>query len=87
MVSRDDAKATFSRAFSRPPRLLLTNPVCLIFSAYYAYIYSIIYLFLVCVPLLYGSPPFARDGLFSYHWPQSTLSLAYVGLGKSISLT
>ena len=39
MVSRDDAKEVFIKAFSRPPRLLLGNPVCLMFSAYYAYIY------------------------------------------------
>jgi DHA1 family multidrug resistance protein-like MFS transporter len=40
MVSGDDAKQVFGRAFSRPPRLLFTNPVCAIFSAYYAYIYG-----------------------------------------------
>lgn len=39
MVSRDDAKEVFIKAFSRPPRLLLGNPVCLMFSMYYAYIY------------------------------------------------
>ena len=40
MVSRDEARQVFGRAFSRPPRLLFTNPVCLIFSLYYAYIYG-----------------------------------------------
>lgn len=39
MVSRHDAKDVFGKAFSRPPRLLLGNPVCLMFSIYYAYIY------------------------------------------------
>jgi len=43
---------------------------------------AIIYVFLVSVPLLFGSPPFSRSGLFSYEWPQSTLSLAYVGMGE-----
>ena len=98
MVSADDARQVFGRAFSRPPRLLFGNPVAFMFSIYYAYIYglyrqlipraaaewtaAIIYAFLVSVPLLYGSPPFSRSNLFSYLWPQSTLSLAYVGLGE-----
>ncbi|WOO79547.1 MFS transporter prlG [Vanrija pseudolonga] len=80
MVSSEQARAVFGRAFSRPPRLLFTNPVAFIFSAYYAYIYGIIYLFLVTVPLLFGSAPFKYPGLFSYEWPQSTLSLSYLGL-------
>lgn len=89
MVSADDARQVFGRAFSRPPRLLFGNPVAFMFSIYYAYIYAIIYAFLVSVPLLYGSPPFSRSNLFSYLWPQSTLSLAYVGLaiGFAISAT
>lgn len=40
MVSRADAKEVFSRAFSRPPRLFLFNPVCTVFAVYYAYIYG-----------------------------------------------
>lgn len=40
MVSRDEARDAFRRAFSRPPRLLLYNPVALIFSLYYSYIYG-----------------------------------------------
>lgn len=43
MVSRDEARSAFGRAFSRPPRLLFGNPVALIFSVYYAYVYGIIY--------------------------------------------
>lgn len=80
MVSSEQARAVFGRAFSRPPRLLFTNPVAFIFSAYYAYIYGIIYLFLVTVPLLFGAAPFKYPGLFSYEWPQNTLSLSYLGL-------
>ncbi|GFZ42665.1 hypothetical protein JCM24511_00382 [Saitozyma sp. JCM 24511] len=86
MVSGDDAKQVFGRAFSRPPRLLFTNPVCAIFSAYYAYIYAIIYVFLVSVPLCFGSPPFSKDGLFSYSWPQGTLSLSYVGMAIGFAI-
>lgn len=86
MVSRAEARAVFGKAFSRPPRLLLTNPVCLIFSLYYAYIYGIIYLFLVSVPLLFGSSPFDRSELFSYHWPQYTLSLSYVGMAIGFAI-
>lgn len=44
---------------------------------------ALIYLFLVSIPFLFGSPPFSRMGLFAYNWPLSTLSLAYVGLGES----
>jgi hypothetical protein len=40
MVSVDEARQVFGRAFSRPPRLLFTNPVCFLFSAYYSYIYG-----------------------------------------------
>ena len=40
MVSTAEAKQVFGRAFSRPPRLLFTNPVCFLFSAYYSYIYG-----------------------------------------------
>lgn len=100
MVSADEAKQVFGRAFSRPPRLLFTNPVCFLFSLYYSYIYGmpamslsdligplsdrqgIIYLCLVSIPLMFGGPPFDREGLFSYEWPRGVLSLSYVGLGK-----
>lgn len=46
---------------------------------------AIIYLFLVSVPLMFGSPPFNRAGLFSYQWSPATLSLSYLGLGTSLS--
>lgn len=93
MVSRDEAKDAFVKAFSRPPRLLLGNPVALIFSLYYSYIYgacravvcadtlALIYLFLVSIPLLFGSPPYSRPTLFTYGWPQATLPLGYLSLG------
>lgn len=40
MVSKEDAKAVYGRAFSRPLRLLFTNPVAFAFSLYYAYVYG-----------------------------------------------
>jgi DHA1 family multidrug resistance protein-like MFS transporter len=40
MVSVEEARAVFGKAFSRPPRLLFGNPVAFLFSAYYAYIYG-----------------------------------------------
>ena len=80
MVSRDEMSSAFSKAFSRPPRLLFGNPVAFFFSFYYAYIYGIIYVFLVSIPLLFGSPPFSYPGLFSYQWPQYTVGFGYTGM-------
>ncbi|KIR32641.1 hypothetical protein I304_05432 [Cryptococcus deuterogattii CBS 10090] len=81
MVSKEDAKTVYGRAFSRPPRLLFTNPVAFAFSLYYAYVYGIIYLFLVALPLLYGKPPFSQPILFSYKWPLATMGLPYISMG------
>ncbi|ODN97381.1 hypothetical protein L198_03945 [Cryptococcus wingfieldii CBS 7118] len=81
MVSRADAKAVYGRAFSRPPRLLFTNPVAFGFSMYYGYVYGIIYLFIIGLPLLYGKAPYKQDNLFSYQWPLGTMGLAYISLG------
>lgn len=81
MVPLADARRVFGNAFSRPPRLLFTNPVCFMFSAYYAYLYGTIYVFIVAIPILFGSPPWSIDGLFSYGFPQAIIPLAYIGLG------
>ncbi|KAK8861475.1 hypothetical protein IAR55_002296 [Kwoniella newhampshirensis] len=81
MVSRDEMKTVYGRAFSRPPRLLFTNPIAFGFSVYYAYTYAMIYIFLVALPLLYGRPPWSQPDLFSYHWPQATMPLSYIPLG------
>ncbi|WWC97077.1 hypothetical protein V866_003954 [Kwoniella sp. B9012] len=81
MVSKSEMLSVYGKAFSRPPRLLFTNPVAFAFSMYYAYLYGLIYLFLTTIPLLFGSPPFAQNDLFSYGWPQGTLPLSYLGLG------
>ena len=83
IVSRHEAKLVFKRTFSRPFRLLFTNPVCAMFCLYYSYIYALIYLFLVAIPLLYGQAPFSRQGLFSYEWELHVLPASYIGLGKS----
>lgn len=80
MVSKSQAKSAFGNAFSRPPRLLLGNPVCFIFSAYYAFVYGILYLFIVTLNLLFGREPYSLPGLFSYRWPQSTVGLSYTGM-------
>ena len=40
MVSRSEARSAFGKAFSRPPRMFFTNPVCFIFCVYYAYLYG-----------------------------------------------
>ncbi|WVQ64792.1 uncharacterized protein L199_002961 [Kwoniella botswanensis] len=81
MVSKSEMLSVYGKAFSRPPRLLFTNPVAFAFSMYYAYLYGLIYLFLTTIPLLFGSPPFSQNDLFSYGWPQGTLPLSYLGLG------
>lgn len=65
--------------FSRPPRML-ANPLCALFVTYYAYVYSIIYVYLVALPLLFAKhdPP---QSIFSYNWPSGTVGLCYLGLG------
>lgn len=65
---------------ARPPRLLLLNPVCLAAAVYYAYIYGIIYLLIVTVPLLFSHDPDDAT-LFHYGWGKDILPLAYCGLG------
>jgi hypothetical protein len=56
------------------------------FCLYYSYIYALIYLFLVAIPLLHGQAPFARAGLFSYSWALHVLPASYVGLGRSFDI-
>ncbi|WRT65586.1 uncharacterized protein IL334_002531 [Kwoniella shivajii] len=81
MVSPSEMLTVYTRAFSRPPRLLFSNPVAFAFSMYYAYLYGIIYLFLTTLPLLFGRPPFSQSDLFSYQWTQNVLPLAYLAIG------
>ncbi|SCV72192.1 BQ2448_4886 [Microbotryum intermedium] len=76
---KPEAKAIMIRTFTRPPRMLV-NPACGLFVVYYAYVYSIIYVFLVSLPLLYErhDPP---DALFTYNWKPTITGLSYLGLG------
>ncbi|KAK4047220.1 hypothetical protein OIV83_005522 [Microbotryomycetes sp. JL201] len=73
-----EAKSVVLRTFTRPPRMLM-NPVCAIFVTYYAYIYAIIYVYLVSLPLLFArhDPP---TGIFTYGWGPKTQGLSYLGL-------
>ncbi|KAL7408914.1 major facilitator superfamily domain-containing protein [Mrakia frigida] len=80
LFHESDWKPVFKRAFTRPPRLLLLNPVCLIAAVYYAYIYGIIYLLIVTVPLLFAYDP-QDASLFHYGWSKEIVPLAYLGLG------
>lgn len=59
---------------------MLLNPACALFVCYYAYVYSMIYVYLVALPLLYAKhdPP---TRIFSYNWPAGTAGLNYISLG------
>jgi DHA1 family multidrug resistance protein-like MFS transporter len=59
---------------------MLLNPICLIADLYYAYIYGIIYVLIVTIPLLFASDP-DDPTLFHYGWSKSIVPLSYVGLG------
>ncbi|GAA5869987.1 hypothetical protein JCM3774_004330 [Rhodotorula dairenensis] len=67
------------RTFTRPPRLL-ANPICAIFSTYYAYVYSCIFAFIVTIPLLFARHD-PTTGIFTYNWPAGTAGLGYIPLG------
>ncbi|PWN29749.1 MFS general substrate transporter [Jaminaea rosea] len=80
------AKAKYIQAFSRPFRLLFTNPICAIFSFYLGFCYGIIFLFLVEHPLVFqrregadDPPPGPR--LPTYGWGPGPAGLTYGGLG------
>jgi len=84
-----DVISVFSRAFSRPIRFLIFNPVVLVVSAFAAYSFSMLYLILVSLPLLFGTttsspsstPPHkSPSSLFSYSFNPSSKGLAYLGL-------
>lgn len=85
MHPSEQAKAKWKQAFSRPFRLLFTNPICAIFSLYLGFCYGIIFLFLVEQPLLYqrreGREDPSPDKLPTYGWRPGPASLSYAGLG------
>ncbi|GAA6009549.1 hypothetical protein JCM10207_003822 [Rhodosporidiobolus poonsookiae] len=76
---KEEAKKVIRRTFTRPPRLLV-NPVCALFGTYSAYVYSMTYVFLVSLPLLFAKHD-TPTGLFTYGWPSPTSGLPYLGLG------
>ncbi|PWN22803.1 MFS general substrate transporter [Microstroma glucosiphilum] len=88
LVPGRQAKDKMKIAFSRPFRLLFTNPICATFSCYMGFCYGVIFLFLVEHPLLYQKRPpeehgeFDRDRvLHNYQWAPGPTGLTYLGLG------
>ncbi|KAF2730783.1 MFS general substrate transporter [Polyplosphaeria fusca] len=73
------AKELFSRAITRPIRMLFTSPIAAFMSIYQSIIFAILYLHLVTILLLFG--PTELYGLYSYHWVNGTTGLAYLGAG------
>lgn len=88
LVPGRQAKDKMKIAFSRPFRLLFTNPICAAFSCYMGFCYGVIFLFLVEHPLLFqrkrpedhGGPERARV-LHNYQWAPGPTGLTYLGLG------
>lgn len=71
-------QSVLSGVRGRPPRMLV-NPVAALFVTYYSYIYAVIYVALVSIPLLFSGVS-AEPPLFNYGWPETTEGLAYIGL-------
>lgn len=90
LIPGRQAKDKLKIAFSRPFRLLFTNPICAAFSCYMGFCYGVIFLFLVEHPLLFqkrvpedkhgGGPDRARV-LHNYQWAPGPTGLTYLGLG------
>ncbi|CED83715.1 Synaptic vesicle transporter SVOP and related transporters (major facilitator superfamily) [Phaffia rhodozyma] len=80
LVSQANYRLVFLRAFTRPFRFLFTNPVLAIFALYYSYIYGVIYLLIIALPILFSASD-ALPGLFSYGWSSATFPLAFLSLG------
>lgn len=85
MIPGPTGRAKMKQAFSRPFRLLFTNPICAIFSCYLGFCYGIIFLFLVEHPLLYqrreGTDAPSPQRLPTYNWNPGFTGLTYTGLG------
>lgn len=77
MFERPPLKRVLKQATSRPLRFILTNPVCDIIGVFAAYVYGMLYLILVSLPLLFGKQ---NHGLFSYKFAPEGLGLSYLGL-------
>jgi MFS family permease len=87
LVPGQAAVAKTKLAFSRPFRLLFTNPICASFSLYMGFIYGIIFLFLTQHPLLFQQRDMAQEDeprpedLPTYGWRPGPASMTYLGLG------
>ena len=66
-----DFRTLLSKNFSRPLKFLFTEPIILLISIYTAFVYSILYLFLVCYPMAFSS---IRG------WSPAIASLPYLGM-------
>lgn len=81
----EEMRTKLKFAFSRPFRLLFTNPICAIFSVYMGYIYGTIFLFLTQHPLLFQrreSPDSPSPIILpTYNWGYGIAGLTYLGLG------
>jgi hypothetical protein len=69
-----EAREVIIRTFTRPPRMLV-NPVCALFITYYAYVYSIIYVYLVSLFVVPSPRQSCADPL-TFFFPQ-TAALCY----------
>lgn len=61
-----------TRTIARPLQMLLFNPIVTLLSIYSAFVYGVYYMFLTTMSGVFES---------QYHFSQSTVGLAYIGLG------
>ncbi|KAF8243643.1 MFS general substrate transporter [Wilcoxina mikolae CBS 423.85] len=66
-----DLRTLISKNFSRPLQLLFTEPIVFLISLYTAFIYAILYLFLVSYPIVFGE---VRG------WALGVAALPYIGM-------
>jgi DHA1 family multidrug resistance protein-like MFS transporter len=66
-----DLRTLLKKNFARPMRLLFTEPIILLISIYTAFVYGILYLFLVCYPIVFAE---VRG------WPPGLAALPYIGM-------
>ena len=58
-----DMRELIERNFSRPLRMLFTEPIVLLLSLYMAFIYGLLYLFLTAYPLVYQGKYHMKPGV------------------------
>lgn len=66
-------------ASKRPIKMMFTNPVCLVFAMYQAFIYGILYLAFTTFPLIFSADS-SHPGLHNYGWSVGIFGLVYVPL-------